>query len=182
MNVQSEDDDYLDYLITVDIFSEGTDIVEVNQVIMLRPTQSPIVFIQQLGRGLRKAEGKEYVVILDFIGNYKNNEINILNKNAKYSIDSGKSFFKCTYKKDIANRTLLKTGADKSFSKLNIYDIAGNVWEWTLELTSYPGTNRPCARRGGGFYDTGSSLPAAYRSDGGTVGSVGIIGFRVSLF
>lgn len=40
---------------------------------MLRPTQSPIVFIQQLGRGLRKAEGKEYVVILDFIGNYNNN-------------------------------------------------------------------------------------------------------------
>ncbi len=73
MDVQSENDDYLDYIITVDIFSEGTDIVEVNQVIMLRPTQSPIVFIQQLGRGLRKASEKEYVVILDFIGNYKNN-------------------------------------------------------------------------------------------------------------
>lgn len=73
MDVQSSEDDYLDYILTVDIFSEGTDIVEVNQVIMLRPTQSPIVFIQQLGRGLRKAEGKEYVVILDFIGNYKNN-------------------------------------------------------------------------------------------------------------
>ena len=73
MEVQSEGDDYLDYIITVDIFSEGTDIVEVNQVIMLRPTQSPIVFIQQLGRGLRKASEKEYVVILDFIGNYKNN-------------------------------------------------------------------------------------------------------------
>ncbi len=73
MEVQSEEDDYLDYIITVDIFSEGTDIVEVNQVIMLRPTQSPIVFIQQLGRGLRKAKEKEYVVILDFIGNYKNN-------------------------------------------------------------------------------------------------------------
>ncbi len=73
MEVLSEEDDYLDYIITVDIFSEGTDIVEVNQVIMLRPTQSPIVFIQQLGRGLRKASGKEYVVILDFIGNYKNN-------------------------------------------------------------------------------------------------------------
>lgn len=53
--------------------NEGVDIVEVNQVIMLRPTQSPIVFIQQLGRGLRKAENKEYVVILDFIGNYNNN-------------------------------------------------------------------------------------------------------------
>lgn len=48
-------------------------VVEVNQVIMLRPTQSPIVFIQQLGRGLRKAENKEYVEILDFIGNYNNN-------------------------------------------------------------------------------------------------------------
>jgi superfamily II DNA or RNA helicase len=73
MDIQSEEDDYLDYIITVDIFSEGTDIVEVNQVIMLRPTQSPIVFIQQLGRGLRKASEKEYVVVLDFIGNYKNN-------------------------------------------------------------------------------------------------------------
>lgn len=63
----------LDYVFTVDIFNEGVDIPEINQVIMLRPTESPIVFIQQLGRGLRKAEGKEYVVILDFIGNYMNN-------------------------------------------------------------------------------------------------------------
>ncbi len=63
----------LDYIFSVEILNEGVDIVEVNQVIMLRPTQSPIVFIQQLGRGLRKAEGKEYVMILDFIGNYNNN-------------------------------------------------------------------------------------------------------------
>ncbi|MCR5734726.1 MAG: DEAD/DEAH box helicase [Lachnospiraceae bacterium] len=63
----------LDYIFSRDILNEGVDIVEVNQVIMLRPTQSPIIFIQQLGRGLRKAEGKEYVVILDFIGNYNNN-------------------------------------------------------------------------------------------------------------
>ncbi len=63
----------LDYIFSVEILNEGVDIVEVNQVIMLRPTQSPIVFIQQLGRGLRKAPGKEYVVILDFIGNYANN-------------------------------------------------------------------------------------------------------------
>ena len=63
----------LDYIFSVEILNEGVDIVEVNQVIMLRPTQSPIVFIQQLGRGLRKASGKEYVVILDFIGNYNNN-------------------------------------------------------------------------------------------------------------
>lgn len=71
------DDDHpdkqLDYIFTVDIFNEGVDIPEINQVIMLRPTQSPVVFIQQLGRGLRKYAGKEYVVILDFIGNYMNN-------------------------------------------------------------------------------------------------------------
>lgn len=69
----TEDMQPLDYIFSVDILNEGVDIVEVNQVIMLRPTESPIVFIQQLGRGLRKAEGKEYVVILDFIGNYTNN-------------------------------------------------------------------------------------------------------------
>ena len=63
----------LDYILSVEILNEGVDIVEVNQVIMLRPTQSPIVFIQQLGRGLRKADGKEFTVILDFIGNYNNN-------------------------------------------------------------------------------------------------------------
>ena len=57
----------------MDIFNEGVDIPEINQVIMLRQTESPIVFIQQLGRGLRKFEDKEYVVILDFIGNYTNN-------------------------------------------------------------------------------------------------------------
>lgn len=67
------DHEPLDYIFSVEILNEGVDIVEVNQVIMLRPTQSPIVFIQQLGRGLRKAYGKEYVVILDFIGNYNRN-------------------------------------------------------------------------------------------------------------
>ena len=63
----------LDYIFSVDIFSEGVDVPEINQVIMLRPTESPIVFIQQLGRGLRKAIDKEFVVVLDFIGNYNNN-------------------------------------------------------------------------------------------------------------
>ena len=65
--------DVLDYILTVNIFNEGVDLPEINQVIMLRPTQSAIVFIQQLGRGLRKKDDKEFVVILDFIGNYANN-------------------------------------------------------------------------------------------------------------
>lgn len=68
-----ENENALDYILSVDIFSEGVDVPEINQVIMLRPTESPIVFIQQLGRGLRKSEDKEYVVVLDFIGNYQNN-------------------------------------------------------------------------------------------------------------
>ena len=70
---QGRIDEQLDYIFTVDIFNEGVDIPEINQVIMLRQTESPIIFIQQLGRGLRKFEDKEYVVILDFIGNYTNN-------------------------------------------------------------------------------------------------------------
>lgn len=63
----------LDYIFTVDIFNEGIDIPKVNQIIMLRPTESSIIFIQQLGRGLRKVEGKNYLTIIDFIGNYENN-------------------------------------------------------------------------------------------------------------
>lgn len=64
----------LDYILTYDIFNEGIDIPSVNQVIMLRPTESAIVFVQQLGRGLRKRDDlKEYLVVLDFIGNYKSN-------------------------------------------------------------------------------------------------------------
>jgi hypothetical protein len=63
----------LDYIFTVDIFNEGVDIPSVNQIIMLRPTQSSIIFIQQLGRGLRKKDHKEYLVVIDFIGNYNNN-------------------------------------------------------------------------------------------------------------
>lgn len=65
--------DRLDYILTVNIFNEGVDIPEINQIIMLRPTESAIVFVQQLGRGLRKRIGKEYTVIIDCIANYKNN-------------------------------------------------------------------------------------------------------------
>jgi superfamily II DNA or RNA helicase/HKD family nuclease len=63
----------LDYIFTVDIFNEGIDIPKINQIIMLRPTESAIIFIQQLGRGLRKVDGKSYVTVIDFIGNYENN-------------------------------------------------------------------------------------------------------------
>ncbi|MBQ5471634.1 MAG: DEAD/DEAH box helicase [Treponema sp.] len=67
------DENPLQYIISVDIFNEGVDIPSVNQVVMLRPTQSAIIFVQQLGRGLRKSNGKTYVSVIDFIGNYENN-------------------------------------------------------------------------------------------------------------
>ncbi|MBU3145981.1 DUF3427 domain-containing protein [Clostridium sp. CF012] len=70
---QDEPVNCLDYIFTVDIFNEGIDIPSVNQVVMLRPTKSAIIFIQQLGRGLRKYTYKEYVVIIDFVGNYDSN-------------------------------------------------------------------------------------------------------------
>lgn len=67
------EDGILEYLIAVDILNEGIDIPSLNQIIMLRPTQSAIIFVQQLGRGLRKSPGKEFLIVLDFIGNYTNN-------------------------------------------------------------------------------------------------------------
>mgnify|MGYP002518513988 FL=1 len=67
------DGSYLDFIITIDIFNEGVDIPSINQVLLLRPTESSIIFIQQLGRGLRKSPTKHFVNIIDFIGNYDTN-------------------------------------------------------------------------------------------------------------
>lgn len=58
-------------IFSVDMFNEGVDITAVDMVMFLRPTESPIVFFQQLGRGLRRSVGKEYLNVLDFIGNYE---------------------------------------------------------------------------------------------------------------
>ena len=68
-----KDERVLDFIISVDILNEGIDLPRVNMIVMLRPTQSAIIFIQQLGRGLRKRDDKEFVTVLDFIGNYDNN-------------------------------------------------------------------------------------------------------------
>ena len=61
----------LDALCAVDLFNEGIDLPELDRVVMLRPTESPVVFLQQLGRGLRIAPGKERLVVLDFVGNHR---------------------------------------------------------------------------------------------------------------
>ena len=78
------------------------------------------------------------------------------------------------------NGILVTTGTSETNKVMNIYDIAGNVYEWTLELTSYTGS--PCADRGGYSGNPGSNYPAAYRSHSSTDNSSYYIGFRVSLF
>lgn len=81
----------IQYIITVDLFNEGVDIPALNQIVMLRNTKSSIIFIQQLGRGLRKYPGKNYVTILDFIGNYKNNYLIPLALNHDVSLDKDRA-------------------------------------------------------------------------------------------
>lgn len=72
-----DDSSQLEIICTVDILNEGVDIPSVNMVLFLRPTESQTVFLQQLGRGLRKYPGKDYVTILDFIGNNYERSIQI---------------------------------------------------------------------------------------------------------
>ena len=78
------------------------------------------------------------------------------------------------------NGILVTTGTSETNKVMNIYDIAGNVYEWTLELTS--NTDVPCASRGGDFINTGSDGPAADRISFSTGSSNSVFGFRVSLF
>ena len=116
------------------------------------------------------------------IGNYSDNLWTIKNAKAQYSSNSGSTFNACPnpFKKESYSNILLTTGADSSFSVQNIYDIAGNVSEWTLEKTSY--TSYPCAYRAGAFNNPGSNPPADYRSLSSTDDSNYDVGFRVSLF
>ena len=78
------------------------------------------------------------------------------------------------------NGILLTTGAVDRNSLMNIYDRAGNVWEWTLEYTSV--SDNPCAVRGGGYGPAGSNNPASYRANNITTDSHNIVGFRLSLY
>ena len=113
-------EDYLEYIFTIDIFNEGVDIPEINQIIMLRPTQSAIIFVQQLGRGLRKTSDKEFVVIIDFIGNYKNNFLIPL------ALSGDRSYNKDTVRRYLQEGTKIIPGSSTihfdQISKKRIYE------------------------------------------------------------
>ena len=75
---------------------------------------------------------------------------------------------------------LLTTGATERNSKINIYDLAGNVWEWTLEKSTY--TDRPCTYRGGNFNYNGTDFPSSYRDRNGISDNSNRFGFRPALY
>ena len=113
-------------------------------------------------------------------GNYKNNLWNITNANSKY-IQNGSEWTSGAYGAKSSNSIiLLSTGASDTFAKQGIYDLAGNVDEWTLEKTS--DSNIPCVSRGGYCIGSGSDETAAYRDYGYEISHVYYCGFRASLF
>nr|WP_240680316.1 DUF3427 domain-containing protein [Alloscardovia theropitheci] len=102
----------IDYILVVDIFNEGIDIPCINQVVMLRNTQSSIIFVQQLGRGLRKFHSKEYVTVIDFIGNYKNNYL------IPIALFGDQSMNKDNYRRDVRQPFSLQGLTTINFEKI----------------------------------------------------------------
>ena len=116
----------LDYILTVDIFNEGIDIPSVNQVVMLRNTQSSIIFIQQLGRGLRKHDSKEYVTIIDFIGNYQNNYL------IPIALFGDQSMNKDNYRREVREPNTLSGLTTINFEKIAREQIFSSITNTTL--------------------------------------------------
>ena len=113
-------------------------------------------------------------------GNYSNSVWNITNANLKYA-PNGYGWTTATEKSKTSNESiLLSTGASESFSKMGIYDLAGNEREWTLEYTS--NTKHPCACRGGNYDGTGSYGQVSYRFDSSTTSFYNGFGFRLALY
>ncbi len=124
--LESEECQYaLDYIFVTDLFNEGVDIPSVNQVVMLRRTESPIVYIQQLGRGLRLHRGKDFLVVLDFIGNYDNNY------NIPLALSDDHSYNKSEVRRFVATGdNILSGNSTISFdevSKARIYESIDNT-------------------------------------------------------
>ena len=116
-------------------------------------------------------------------GNYYDAEFTVTNTNAKYSDDYGEGYTQVPiegYPKPSFSNILLTTGATERNSVAGIYDIAGNVREWTLEKTTV--SDLPCSHRGGDYDGNGSHYPASYRNYNTTSDSDDIVGFRPALY
>lgn len=117
----------IEYIIAVDLFNEGIDIPSLNQIIMLRNTQSSIVFTQQLGRGLRKYPGKNFVTVLDFIGNYKNNYLIpiALNQDTSRDKDRAKRETRLPSLIDVSTINFSKVASEKILASLDQVKLDG---------------------------------------------------------
>ena len=120
-----------------------------------------------INRG-KYADGKSYTLSTTWTPYNQTTSNNFVNSNSVKQVQSS------------GNGILLTTGASDACKKMNIYDLAGNVFEWTLEYT--PITDSPCARRGGYYGYNGSSYPASRRNSYNTTNSGSYIGFRPSLY
>ena len=113
-------------------------------------------------------------------GNYSSTLYNITNESAQYSTNNGSTWIVAPYDKTSEGTTFLTTGSIATFRKQNIFDLAGNVWEWTLEYSANTGT--PCTIRGGSYESSSTENNANYRNNGNTAFSYYSIGFRVTIY
>ena len=114
-------------------------------------------------------------------GNYRSSTYTIVNEGAQYSLNNGSQWSPAPYNKTSAGSTLLTTGANTAFGKQNILDLAGNVWEWTLENSNI--SSQPCVIRGGSYESSASSeLSVNSRSNNTTTQTYWSIGFRMTIF
>lgn len=152
----------LEYIFTVDLFNEGIDIPELNQIIMLRNTQSSIVFLQQLGRGLRKYPKKEFVTVIDFIGNYKNNYLIPMSLNDHEQADKDKLRNQVRFPEtiDVSTINFTQVASEKilsSLAKVKLDSIA-NLRQKYFEVKNRLG-HIPYLQD---FYQVQKSLPILY--------------------
>ena len=112
-------------------------------------------------------------------GNYKNVTRTISSDKAKQTTNDGSTWTAITGTKP-ASSVLLTAGASEETNKMNIYDFAGNEFEWTLEKTS--DSYHPCAYRGGYYNGAGSYCPASFRNSYDTTDSNVGVGFRPTLY
>lgn len=114
-------------------------------------------------------------------GNYRSSTYNIVNNSAQYSTNNGSQWLQAPYNKTSAGSVLLSTGANTDFGKQNIFDLAGNVWEWTLENSNIG--SQPCVIRGGSYESSASSeLTVNTRSNNTSTQTYWSIGFRITIF
>ena len=114
-------------------------------------------------------------------GNYRSSIYNIVSNSAQYSTNNGSEWLQAPYNKTSASSVLLSTGANTTFGRQNIFDLAGNVWEWTLENSNV--SSQPCVIRGGSCESSAASeITVNSRSNNTSTQSYWSIGFRITIF